>query len=57
MKCIYCGRTDPPCQFFPIAGIGTYVLGEYKYGQVCHDCHRRLETDGKAFMAELAGKR
>jgi hypothetical protein len=53
MRCIYCDRLNPPCGFRPII-ISLRVLGVYKTGACCHDCDRRLRTDGAALLSELS---
>lgn len=41
LRCYNCGRTHPPCNFYPIMGI----MGPGTHGramQICNDCDKHL---------------
>ena len=43
LKCQDCGRTNPPCGFYPMMYIGTKEKG----GQLCWDCDKKRREESK----------
>jgi hypothetical protein len=41
LRCQDCGRTDPPCGFYPMLYIGTSESG----GQLCWDCDKKRREE------------